>query len=789
MWRGGFTSHYLADDGSHYVSCSLCDACVRNDPGRQRLPKDWTRHLTSNASVGRHKSSKALQSALLKASAAAAGVSHEPKTLATPSSQHGSRQLTMEGAQSRLVTKKVSHSRGGSEFTKFTMNILDEIISENLPLDVRLLLTRPVCLFRVHTHRCCLQNVRSKTHCRNANMVYKGMAEELYSRGHYAETLLPSALELHLNDIRSELSHGQPYVLIIDGATTKGQGRSLISIVLVYMAKTEDGVHLCRRMIDLVQPLHFTKSAEVQADCVKDSLAKIDLRFDDEAQQMADDRLVGLTSDNAADAVAVASLLGTEHLPCLAHTINLSFKKAISTDDMKPLLQPFLDVERFFRVSAKRKFLLALARGLAIRQRAMIDASGVNPEDDDDEEYDARFYATVQRTLQGIAARNKAVDPVTLHFVKLRQTPKTRFVYITDLLGTIVADFDAIRATLDAARPLIKEDAVPELEAYHKSLAEGALKFLLPIRQAVERMSGSLNPSLAVSARVYWNVVEACQRTPGEAEGLSHAKDIMCRDISTRVSQWSQYRHNVECAAVLLDPAEFWRFYKEQLEAGAMTLTAEEEKAPKDDDRLYINPPTEYIRVRQNTVRLALIEYDKENKAGSASTKKKARTAASFGAVAYEETLTPRQKFVQKVEREISLVIGAYEDAHEELEPEAPVPTVQSFWTPNRLFVLPILARLLARVIIVPATNVACESSFSVVSHVLGSRLRESLKPSTLRALVILRYNRFDAVQNMQRLAGRALSDLETETERVEGELSVAGAGAGAGAGARVRRQ
>lgn len=169
-------------------------------------------------------------------------------------------------------------------------------------------------------------------------MVYKGMAEELYSRGHYAETLLPSALELHLNDIRSELSHRQPYVLIIDGATTKGQGRSLISIVLVYMAKTEDGVHLCRRMIDLVQPLHFTKSAEVQADCVKDSLAKIDLRFDDEAQQMADDRLVGLTSDNAADAVAVASLLGTEHLPCLAHTINLSFKKAISTDDMKPLL-------------------------------------------------------------------------------------------------------------------------------------------------------------------------------------------------------------------------------------------------------------------------------------------------------------------------------------------------------------------------------------------------------------------------------------------------------------------
>ena len=64
------------------------------------------------------------------------------------------------------------------------------------------------------------------------------------------------------------------------------------------------------------------------------------------------------TTDNAANIVNAASLLGIEHFPCFAHTLQLSVKKALDVQNVRNTIAQCKKLVQHFKHSTKEMYCL-----------------------------------------------------------------------------------------------------------------------------------------------------------------------------------------------------------------------------------------------------------------------------------------------------------------------------------------------------------------------------------------------------------------------------------------------
>jgi len=80
----------------------------------------------------------------------------------------------------------------------------------------------------------------------------------------------------------------------------------------------------------------------------------------------------------------------------------------------------------------------------------------------------------------------------------------------------------------------------------------------------------------------------------------------------------------------------------------------------------------------------------------------------------------------------------------------SPIPRLERFWTEARRQRFPTIAFVLKEICALPASSVACESSFSHASLVMDSR-RHRLLDATFESLTILHFDKWSIVRGVQR--------------------------------------
>ena len=635
---------------------------------------------------------------------------------------------------------------------------------------------------------------------------------KLRSKTFFTDTALPATMGLHDSTVQHVLEK-RPFCLTMDGWTSKRQARLYISVVATTLAEEDDGLRVVRHMIGFERPMYVKKGAKEQALMVRRCLERVNLcpRIgDDEDPKLPSDlqsRIVCLMSDNARDAKKCAANLEVEHWVrimvyvvyrfriswphpafilsfhhlqgCLAHTVNLAFKDAAA--DMDFILKPFKEVVAKCTNSAKRNLILGAAAS-SVRKHTQ-SSDDLRPEMTEDELLDL-----VMEDLQDaiLAGRNKAIDPALVDMIRLRSIPETRFIYAADMLRTCIKNRAAVNATLKAQ----DEDVLTEVQW---ARGEKLFEFLDQVQSAIRMMEGSSSPSLAASVIAYARIDAAVEAVSKDTSLAGKAVDRALKNFKTgleqRVAAFPESRLEAESAAVLLDPEMYALYLDEVDDPDAELADGDSDSGSEDgpDEDLEGIPESlhggiDYLTRICKSELGALFpdKADSEDGADEDGPSNPYRRSSKSPKKRRVMDKKPKHirdlvvKNLNALHEDWARQVDEVRDEHGELTGYKPKDnlTILKYWNKRQRGAFPYLSPALKYLVPCPATNTACESSFSTSSNIVGDRGGQ-MADSTVRGRTTLKYDKLRVCEANTAPALKRMIKQAEDAARKAGEREV----------------
>ena len=167
---------------------------------------------------------------------------------------------------------------------------------------------------------------------------------QLAHRTYFTDTVIPKRYGEVRSELEKLLSSVQNCTITSDLWTAQHQYRSYISLT-VHFVDTNFKLHSkCLQTLEIPQDHTAASLQDVLSDMFKSwSLS---------------DKVCGATTDNCGNIVNAVGLLGLEHVPCIAHTLQLSIKRGLDLPAVNKVLARCRKLVQHFRKSPKETYKL-----------------------------------------------------------------------------------------------------------------------------------------------------------------------------------------------------------------------------------------------------------------------------------------------------------------------------------------------------------------------------------------------------------------------------------------------
>ena len=393
------------------------------------------------------------------------------------------------------------------------------------------------------------------------------------------------------------------------------------------------------------------------------------------------DKVFGSTTDNGQNIVNAIGLLGLQHFPCLAHTLQLSIKKALNISKVHSTIGRCKKLVEHFNKSPKETYKL--------REK--------------------------QKMLQ-----------IPEH--QLIQDCPTRWGSTLNMLERVSEQQAAIAAVLMEGK---LQHLMPEGGEW--SIIESLVNILHPFQEATEVMSKEKYPTISSVKPVLYKLLE---KTLKVEDGDENATKMMKEEIKADLAQRYQASDikDVLNTSTFLDPrykelpflsaADREEIYDNvKTELISMQLALPEDQLP--DHPTARHSQTETRDLDENDSRPA--------KRTRKDDKEESRFSKLLGDIFSHETADqpPRIVASEKVERELSLY---------KAEEPACLDSNPLEWWKDRKLAYPSLSKLVRKRYSMVATSVPSERLFSTAGNVIRER-RSCLLPDNADKLIFLHEN------------------------------------------------
>ena len=167
---------------------------------------------------------------------------------------------------------------------------------------------------------------------------------DLPHRTHFSTKVIPEKYVAIRNKVEKQLSAVEYCTITSDLWTASYQNRSYISLTAHFVDSEFSLKSFCLDTIEVVQD----HSAQSICDVLSTMFQSWNISH----------KVFCATTDNAANIVNAASLLGIEHFPCFAHTLQLSVKKALDVQNVRNTIAQCKKLVQHFKHSTKEMYCL-----------------------------------------------------------------------------------------------------------------------------------------------------------------------------------------------------------------------------------------------------------------------------------------------------------------------------------------------------------------------------------------------------------------------------------------------
>ena len=231
----------------------------------------------------------------------------------------------------------------------------------------------------------------------------------LPTRNHFANVVIPDLYALTRDRVIKGLTAANYVALTTDGWTSRST-ESFITVTAHYI----DAEWELKSPVLQTRPLHSSHTSSNLAEVLVDAVHEWNLGRPDD---------ITISTDNAANIVKAVGEAGFhQHVPCFAHTVNLSVQRGIAVRDMSRLLGRIRAVVSFFHRSTTASALLKVKQTLLqLPNHKLIQdvSTRWNSSFDMVERY-LEQQAAVYATLSTAGIRKNAKELITLNDTDVR---------------------------------------------------------------------------------------------------------------------------------------------------------------------------------------------------------------------------------------------------------------------------------------------------------------------------------------------------------------------------------
>ena len=167
---------------------------------------------------------------------------------------------------------------------------------------------------------------------------------QLPHRTHFTEKVIPNKYREVRAIVEKQLGAVQNCAMTTDLWTSQHQHRSYISLTVHFVDSGFKTQSRCLQTLEVPQ--------DHDASSLKDVLASLFQSW------KITEKVCGATTDNGRNIVNAVGLLGIEHFPCVAHTLQLSIKNGLEVTRVQRVLGRCRKLVEHFRKSTKETFKL-----------------------------------------------------------------------------------------------------------------------------------------------------------------------------------------------------------------------------------------------------------------------------------------------------------------------------------------------------------------------------------------------------------------------------------------------
>lgn len=295
---------------------------------------------------------------------------------------------------------------------------------------------------------------------------------QLAHRTYFTNTVIPNRYVEVRSIIEKQLSTVQNCTMTSDLWTAQHQYRSYISLTIHFVCTDFKLQSKCLQTLEIPQDHTAASLQEVLSDMFK-------------AWSLSN-KVCGATTDNCGNIVNAVGLLGLEHVPCVAHTLQLSIKRGLEIPAVNRVLARCRKLVEHFRKSSKETYKLR-------QKQTMLDL----PEH------------------------------------KLIQEVVTRWGSTLGMLERLMEQQLAIAAVLidGTARHLMPESG-------EWTLIEQLVEILKPFQVATEVMSGEKYPTVSTVKPLLYKLTEkTLALNDGDSSTIKAVKQAIKKDLESRYTK------------------------------------------------------------------------------------------------------------------------------------------------------------------------------------------------------------------------------------------------------------